>query len=205
MFEMASMPRHLAPSAGCWPAGVSRAVFAFAVHAGELRGQLRLLREQLRIFGRGRSIQLQQHELAAQLGRQRHLVPAMALFGQRQRARGELLVDEGAGGLGVVGDIGFHYPLGVRRRGRELEQFGIGPIDKCLGLGRGGRFWSAGVLGGSKPGASENQNRKKQMETHGADEYIAPHNGNCVRLWKTFGEQNTLAGWPHLTGERRRA
>ena len=60
MLEMASMPRHFAPGAGCCPAGVSGQNLPLPYMPVSCGGKLRLLRQQLRVLRRGRRIQLQQ-------------------------------------------------------------------------------------------------------------------------------------------------
>ncbi len=107
------MPMHLAPGAGCCPAGVSGQNLPLPYSGGELRGELGLFGEKLRILGGRGRIQLQELNLAAQLGREVYFVPAMALRAQFERAGGEPLVDEGRGRFGVVGDVGLGGPLGV--------------------------------------------------------------------------------------------
>jgi hypothetical protein len=70
---------------------VSRgAVFALAVHARELGGELRLLGQEFRVFGRGRRVHLQQHDLAAQIRRKLDVIEAVALGGDCEGTRGGL-------------------------------------------------------------------------------------------------------------------
>ena len=149
-------------------AGRSRAgaVLAFAVHSGQLGCELCLLGEEFGIFRSGGGIQLQQLELAAQGRRQVYFVPAMAFFSERQRTRGGLLVDERAGGLGVIGDVGFDRPLGVRRLGGELEEFGIGAIDEGLGFGRGGCLLGGAVGRAGRPKSCQKGRKNKDTESH---------------------------------------
>src|SRR5579863_5023127 len=66
---------------GC---GNIRAVLAFAIQAGELSGKLRLLGQQPGISGRGGRIDLQEQNLAAEVGRKRDVIEAMALSDKRE-------------------------------------------------------------------------------------------------------------------------
>ena len=94
-----------------------RAVLSLAVHPGQLGRELHLLGQQLWLPGRGGRIQLHQHHLPAQIRRQSHLIPAMALFDQLQDPGRDLLTHHSGCSLRVVGDVGFCCPLGVRRIG----------------------------------------------------------------------------------------
>ena len=87
-----------------------------------------------------------------------------------------------AGRFGVVGDVGLGGPLGVRGIGGELQQLRIGAIDEGLGLGDGGRLLIGGVLGEGERRGSENQQRKKQAETHGGKYKTSSERGGCEAL-----------------------
>ncbi len=65
-----------------WLAGwCVRAILAFPVHAGKLRSEFRLLGEEFGIPWRGRRCDLKKHDLAAKVGRELHMIEAMALGG----------------------------------------------------------------------------------------------------------------------------
>jgi len=65
------------------------------------------------------------------------MVEAMALGGQRQRARHLLFAEQRRKRLGIIRDVGFGNPLGFGSVVGQLQQFGVGAVDKCLRLGHG--------------------------------------------------------------------
>ena len=127
--------------------GCVGAVLAFAVHAGELGGELRLFGEECRLFGRGWRRHLQQHDLTTQVLGQLQMVEAVALLSQRQGPRRGDLVQASSRSLGVFCDVGLGGPLRVSKVGVELEQLGIGVVDEGAGLRDGGRALGCGLLG----------------------------------------------------------
>ena len=141
------MPMHFAPGAGSWPAGVSGQYLPLPYMPVSCGGKLGLFGEQLGFFGGGGCGDLQQHDLAAEGGRQLQMVEAVALRGQRERVRREHFIHPRGSGLGVVGDVGLRGPLGVGCIGIHFEQLGVGAIDEGLRLGDGGRGLRGRLLG----------------------------------------------------------
>ncbi len=151
--------------------GRRRAVFSFAVHAGELRSNGGLFGKQLGVFGSSRSVDLQQHHLAPEGDGKGEFVEAVRCRDQLERPRFDLLVDERIERFGVVRDVGLTDPVCALCPRRQRQQLGVRVVEKRLGFGdrgRTGRFLSEG-----EDGTGESESESERTKAHRPQVYRA--------------------------------
>ena len=184
MLEMASMPMHLAPGAGCCPAGVSGQYLPLPYMPVSCAASCVCSARSLGSLGAAGVFNCSSMIWRRSSGGSGHVVPAMALRAQFEGAGGGLLIHERRSRFGVVGDVGLGRPLGVRGVGGELEQLGIGAVDEGLGFGYRGRVPAIRTLG-------RRERRRSGNHQYGG-QHMGAHHGRKYITWGAAETDETV-------------